>query len=870
MDVELQFHLDMRAQDLLRTGLDEEQARRLALREFGDLRAVRDECRTIGRKREGDVRMSDFLGSLRQDLSFAGRQLVRNRGFSVLAAGTLALGIAATTVVFSVVNAVVLRPLPFVDGHELAFVEERTPQGAQFSMSEPNYLDFSAEQRSFTGMGAFTQGDRVLTGRGDVEELAGLRVTHTLFSVLRIPVSPGRGFLPEEDAVGGQNQVVLLSRGFWEERYGGDPAAVGATLLLDGEAHTVVGVVDTDAAFPTMQIFTPLVPDPNSDRGNHMIAAIGRLRGGTTPADAREDLGAIATRLAEAYPISNEGWGITILTLEQWRIGDRLTRLGYFLLAAVGLLLLMACASVSNLLIARATARQREIGLRAALGAGRGRIVRQLVTESTVLALVATIVGVALAGWAMPAVRALGPTDVARLDEARVDGLALGVSLAAAVVTVLLAGLLPAIYAVRGRLFEALREGVSSAMPRGRRVRDALVVAQFAIAVTVVLGAGLMLRSFSSLLNQELGFDPTKTAQMELNLPPGVYSDAERAAFVDVLEEAVAGVPGVSAVGTSMGSPFGNFRASNFVAPSDQVPDRAEDFQSISWRAVTAGFFDALGLEIVEGRGFLSSDAPPSFRQGVTDQERAEFQVNVIVDQDLAQVLWPNETAVGKTLLWSEIGGPEFRVVGITETVQDESIDGNPRPRLYMPYAVFPWAEPTLLVRSESGAWPMIPEVREVVREMAPGMPVPTAIPVTDAVANQVAWPRFSALVLSAFGSLALVLAMLGVYGVLSFTLARQRREIGIRIALGADNRSVARLVLVRGVALAGAGIVIGVLAALSMSRVIQAVLTGVDATDPMTYGVVISLLGVVTLAACISPAVRATRVDPRDALASD
>jgi len=867
VDEELQFHIEMRIDDLEALGLEPDEAKRVAMREFGDVKKVRDACRVIGRKREGMMRLFEMMGSLRQDVAYAGRQFIRNPGFSVLAVLTLALGIGATTVVFSVVNAVVLSPLPFNDADELVQINERTPQGDGFSMSEPNYLDFRAEQRTFTDIAAFTLGDRVWTGTGDAEELGGLRIAHSLMPILQIDPSPGRGFLPEEDEVGAADMVVLLARGFWEDRLGADPDVVGSTLTLDSQPYTVVGVVETDEAFPGVQIFTPLRPDPATDRGNHIVSAIGRLADGISVREAWADLASIAQRLSDEYPVTNAGWSVELQSMESWRIGDRLTRLGYFLLSAVGLLLLMACASVSNLLVARATIRQKEMGLRAALGAARGRILRQLLTESILLAAVATVVGVALAAWAMPMVRSLGPSDVARLEEASLNGTVLTVSLLAAALTVLLAGLVPALHTARGRLFESLRDGSASNIPGGRRLRDALVVAQFAMAIVVVLGAGLMIRSFSALQGQELGFAPELTVEMDLSLSPAVYSDGERVIFMTGLEERVAALPGVTAVGAGMTSPFGDFRASNFVARADRMPDRTEDFQSVSWRSVTPGFFGALDLDVVEGRNFTAADAPP---EDMSEEAMEAFEPVTIIDENLARTLWPDKSALGERLVWGEMDGMHLRIVGVVETIRDEFLDGLPRPRVYIPYSLFPWADPVLLVRSEAGSWSMIPGVRDVIREMAPNMPVPTAVPLSDALSNQVAWPRFSVLVLTAFGIVAMVLAAMGVYGVVTFGVARRQREIGIRIALGAEPGSVVGLVLRRGLVLAGTGMAVGVLSALALSRFLESILFGTEATDPATYIAVVGVLGIVTLAACLVPAMRATRVDPTLALAGE
>jgi predicted permease len=818
-------------------------------------------------RREGEMRIADVVEGCRQDLAFTVRQFMRAPSTSLLSLLTLALGIGATTVVFSVVNAVVLRPLPFESPHEIVRIQELTPQGGGFSTSDPNYLDWRERQRSFTDIAAMTLGDVTLTGDGEAQQLSGLRVTHTFLPVLAMSPQLGRNFLPDEDVPGGDTQVAILSSGFWTRRFGADPEILDRTIQLDGRPFQVVGVAPTDEAWPGIDVFTPLAPDATAARDNHTIAAVGRLAPGVSFADAQTDMVRIAAELAEEYPEANEGWSADLMTAEEWRIGDRLTRLGLFLMGAVTLLLLMACGSVSNILVARATTRQREIGLRAALGAGRARIMGQLVTESAVLAMLGGGLGVLLAWWATPLVRSLGPDDVARLSEASVDGQVLAVAALVSVLSVLVFGLVPALYATRGKLSDALREGASAVSGSGRRLRDGLVVGQFTLAVIVLLGAGLMLRSFARLQSVDLGFAHEEVLRFSVNLPAARYSDAERVAFVHRLQEAIVALPGAEAVGVNMNSPYGDFQASNFVAAAENVPDRQEGFVPVSWRSVTAEFFAASGVPVLTGRTFDARDRPPETMPG---EGEPPVEVPVIVDRNLADRLWPEGGALGKAGVWEQPGGMPFRVIGVVGSMRDEYVDGPPRPRVYLPYDYFPWAEPTVLVRASTDPATLVPAVREVLREMDPDLPLIAVSPLDEVLRAVVAWPRFSLQVLGVFALIALILAGMGIYGVTAFGVTRRQREIGVRVALGADPGNVLGMVLRQSLRLAVVGIVAGIVVAIGLSGFLEALLYDTAPRDPLTYGLVPLFLGATALFSAWIPARRATKVDPRSALTAE
>jgi putative ABC transport system permease protein len=862
VDEELAFHVEMRIRDLIVEGMGRAEAEAEARRQFGDIGEVRRACRRIGIRREGEVGIVDMIDRIRQDIRFAARQFVKTPLVSGLAALTLAVGIGATTIVYTVVDAVVLDAVPFPDSDELYSIRELTPQSDYFSTSDPNYLDWRARQHSFSEIGAYSGGNRTLTGGEQAERVPGMRVTHTILPLLGVETILGRSFRAEEDVPGGPTRVALLSEGYWASRFGEDPDVVGTTLTLDGEPFEVVGVVASDRGLPGAEIFTPLAPNPDSDRGDHRIEAVGRLRAGVSEVDARREMEQIATALAAEYP-ENSGWGATIVSLRDDRVGDRMSAIGTFLLGAVALILLMACGSVSNMLIARATSRKREMGLRAALGAGRRRIVGQLVTESSLLGLVGGSLGVALAWWGTPLVRALGPGDLERLAQATVDGPVLGVAVAVSILSVLIFGLLPALFLTRGRLFDALRESNPSSSG-SRRVRDGLVVAQFALAIVVVLGAGLTVRSFARLQSVDLGFEPEGSLRFDVSLPDGNFSVPERIAFLDRMKERIASLPGVTAIGLTMSSPFSSMRASNHVAAADNMPDRQEDFLPVSWRAVDGGYFPAMGIELLAGRTFGPEDRTPAA------EPPDDWQPSVVIDATLADRLWGRLDVVGEEVAWGAPDGPLMRVIGVAEPARDEWVDAPPRPRLYVPYSLFPWPEPSVVVRTGLDPASLVPTIRRTVAELDPSVPVTGVAAVPELLRDAIAWPRFTMQVVGAFGLIALLLAAMGIYGVTTFHVVRRERELGIRVALGADPSRLLRIVLGAGMRLAMVGVVIGVGAALMMTGVIDRILYDMPARDPLTFVLVPLGLTALALIATWIPARRATRVDPRAALVAE
>lgn len=857
LDDEMAHHRAELEEMLLAQGMDPAWAQAEAERRLGDPEGI---ARSVAAgSRSGRRPRSD---ALRQDLGHALRQMVRHPLSSGLTVATVAVGVAAATVVFSVVHAVVLAPLPFEAPDRLVHVSQTSPKGRLYSTSEPNFVDFRERQRSFVEMAAMGYESPVLSGPGDPESVDGRRVSHTFFSLLGIDPILGRDFLPSEDRAGGPGDVVILSESAWQRRYGGDEEVLGRTLLLDGRAHEVVGVVPSDRAWPGVEVFTPLAPEPDLYRDDQRLEALARLAPGVTLEAARQDMEGVAADLSEAYPESNDGWGATVRPIRDWLVGERLTRLGEILLGAVALFLLMACASVSNLLLARASARTGEMGIRTALGAGRSRLVGQLLAEGAVLAAAGGAVAILLSRQGIALVKAFGPGDIARLGEATLDGGMLLAALGASVVTVALAGLAPALLLVRRRSAGLLRAGGRSGTTGGQGLRNALVVAQFALAVTVVSGAGLLGRSFMELQRVELGFDAASAVRFTVRLDDARFDQRDRAEYMERLAMEIGALPGVAAVGATTAAPFSPMRPSNFVAPSDREPDRQADFQPVSWRAVTPGYFEAAGIPVLQGRVFRPDDYGEPGEPPATP--------TAVVDRALADLLFPDENPVGRRVTWFLPGGQQLQIVGVVASTRDERLDVEPRPRIYRPFTFSAWEQPAVIVRTTADPETLIPSLRAATLRVDGSVPAIAPRVISEDVRRTVAWPRFSMQVLALFGLVALVLAAMGIYGVTAFSIARRRHEMGVRIALGAEPEGVRRMVVRRTLRLAGMGIVVGLAAALLLGEALEAILYGIPVADPLTFALVPLVAGAVALVSTWIPAHRGASLDPRSALTAE
>ncbi|HKH48225.1 MAG TPA: ABC transporter permease [Thermoanaerobaculia bacterium] len=858
VDTELQFHLAMRIDDLIDEGMTPAAAREEALRRFGDLGTITNDCREIDRRREKEMWWIERWTELRQDLAYAFRQMVKAPVFTLIAILTLALGIGATTAIFSVLDAVVLRPLPYPKPGRLMRIWERNPQTDQFSVSDPNYLDWRAANRSFKDMAAIRFATPSLTGDGEPVRLTAAAVTASLFPVLGAKPALGRAFLPEEDRPGGATQVAVLSHPLWQSRFGADPGILGRTLHLEGQSYTVIGVMPADFAFPDWaELWIPLAPDPAGDRTDKWLDVVGRLKPGVTVEQARADLDAVARRLAERYPDANRDWGAHAVPFPESIVGPQVTQTVLVLFSAVGLLLLMACVNVSNLLLARATVRGREMGLRSALGAGRARLIRQLLTESVLLAGCGAVAGLGVAYAAVRLLRAFGPADVPRLDEVSLDGRVLAFTLLTALVTGLLFGLAPALQASRIDLYALLQQGGRAAMAAGRRLRDALVVGELAMAMMLLIGAGLMIGSFLRLQQADTGFDMDGVLTVQLELPEQEYPAERRHLFFSEVQERIAALPGVRAAGATNTAPFGSFHPTINFSVEGREPQGPEDFLSADWRSVTPGFFHALGIPLRRGR--LLNDAD---RKGTPDV--------VAITQTMADRLWPGEDPIGRRIHWGGLDGGAVTIVGVVGDVRDLDITEDARNVLFLPYQQIPWPQMTLLIKTAGPQTGLTAAIRREIRAVDGDLPIPEVQPLRQSLSNAVAAPRFRMLLFGIFAAVALVLATIGVYGVMMFAVAQRTREIGVRLALGARPWGVVRLVLRRGLLLTLLGIALGWTGAFALTRFLASLLYGTAPTDAATFAAVALLLAGVATAAGYLPARRAAAIDPRLAFSAN
>jgi putative ABC transport system permease protein len=802
------------------------------------------------------------MDTLRQDIAYAVRQLSRAPGFALIAVATVALGIGANSAIFSVVNAVLLRPLPYAEPHQLVRVTQ-TWKGVPGPYSPPNVLDVQATATSFASRAAISGSSLSLTGRGAPVSLDGAEVSASFFDVLRVRLLHGRPFTRDENEPG-RTRVVVLGHSVWRERFASDPGIVGSAIVLDREPHVVVGIAPEGFAHPEgAQLWKPLEHDARflvKSRGAWYLDVIGRLRPGTGLPAARDEVSAIAARLAEQYPAANEGVGARVTSLHESLVGGSRRAL-LVLLGAVGLVLLIACVNVANLLLARGAARHAELAVRTALGASKGRLVRQLLTESVLLAVCGGAAGLLLAAVSLDALRAL-PAGMARMTEVRIDPSVVAFASLLSLATGLLFGVLPALQASAQVTAQALREGARSVVGPGR-TRAALVVGQTALAMMLLAGAGLLIRSFAQLQRVDPGFDTRSALTLSLSLPDAAYTkDAQRAAFYDALLTRVAALPGVRSAGAVSGLPLTGTRFVLSFSVEGRPPVPPAQEPSLELRAVTPGYFAALGVPILRGRGFLQSDT-------------AEAPEVVVLSETAVRRHFPGEDPLGKRLrigLGRGEGKPNAGgvVVGIVRDVKEHGLAAAHPPEVYLPHAQVSFSSMDVVVRTVVPPLSLAPAVEQAVHGLDPELPIVGTKTLEDVVARSLSEPRFQTVLLGAFGSTALLLAALGIFGVMSYAVARRTREFGIRVALGAAPGDVRRMVLRQALVLAVSGVGAGLLGAAAGSRVLAGLLFELSPTDPVTLGTVALLLTATALGASYLPARRATRVDPLEVLRSE
>ena len=817
--------------------------------------------------------------ALLQDLRYAVRSLLQRPGFTAVAILTLALGIGANSAIFSVLHGVLLRPLPYDRPEGVVSAHMRWSANPRGPLSIPELFDVRERTRTLERVAAYSNGTLTLTGSGRPERLRAGYVTADAFRVLGVVPELGREFTPEQD-LPGQPAVVVLSDGLWRRRFGADPAVVGRTLTLDDLPTTVLGVMPPGFQLPShytvpgMEAWTLLQLDPaadRSERGGHFLETIGRLREGLTPADADREMAALTAAMKAEYPLEYqpEFGGFTVPAMEEsvGKVGPVLL----VLMGAVGLLLLIACANVASLLLARAEGRQREIALRAALGARAGRIVRQLMTESLVLSLAGGAAGILLASWLVHGLVAAAPPTLPRLESIGLDGTSLLFAAGISILTGILFGLAPALHAAGPNLFVMLAEGGRSgtAGAERQRFRRGLVVAQIALALVLLIGAGLLIQSFARLRGVDPGFAPDHLLTSRLELSPVRYPTNERIrAFYQELIHRLEAVPGVTAVSTVKALPMTQLELGDWSFVEEgkySLPPRPTEWVMANWQATSAGYFETMRIPVLTGRG-------------IEEHDRAGAPGVAVVNRTLARTAWPGENPIGKRILMG--GGATDSVwrtiVGIVGDVRHRGLDADPQPEIYLPHAQFPAGTGTALrslrvvVRSERDPTALTTAVRAAVAALDPDVPLTDVQTMEEALGAWAAERRLTMLLVAGFALVAIVLGAVGIYGVMAHMVAQRTREIGIRIAVGAVPREILALVLRQSALLAGLGIVAGLLGGLVATRLLAGLLFGIAPTDAVTFAATAVLLAAVAALASLFPALRATRIDPIDALRAE
>ena len=870
---ELAQHLHDRYRSLTVQGLSPADAERSALDDLDEDDALERELRRAERLRPeetvaiGIARESPpstargVMTSWWQDVRYAARTLLKNPGFTTVAIVTLALGVGANTAIFSVVNTVMLRPLRYSQPERLVRIWESNPEGGwpQFAASHPNFLDWRTQQTRLARIAAFGSVSLSMTSSDSAEIVRGVSATSDFLPLLGITPALGRNFSPEEDRPGGPS-VVLVTDGFWQRRFAASPAALRQTIALNGTNYSVIGVLPPSFDWgPNVDVLVPLAPDPARNRGDHRISVIGRLKDGVTIEEAHADLARIAAALAVQFPDSNRGWTVRLASFYDWLIPEETRASLLILLGAVGLVLLIACGNVANLLLARGAVRQKELSIRVALGAERWRILRQLLTESLLLALLAGAAGLALGVATAQVLVAFGPDSVPRLEEVSFDLNVLGFAVALSLVAALVIGLVPALQVSGPRPADTLRDatrGTSGGIGR-QRLRSALAVAEVALSVALLIGAGLLLRSFARLQEVETGFDVARLMTLRTTLPRTTYptSDHNRAFYERLLAE-TAQQPGMAGVAISSGPPLAGGNTSTSVVLLHRQPAAGEQ-PSADWRLVSPGYFATMGIGL-QGRDFSAAD-------------RADTPPVAIISDAMARRYWPHEDPIGKTVVLRSFGERPHTVIGVARDVRSDGLDTEPPPMVYGSAVAYSgWNPMNVVWRASTDPASFVPAIREIVRRIDPGVPIYDVRSLTELVTDSFGPRRFNMYLLGVFAGVALLLAAVGLFGVMAYLVTQRTREIGVRLALGADRGDIFRLILGRGIVLASAGAAIGVGCAFWLTRLMTSLLYSVSATDPGTFVAVPILLVLVAILACYVPARRAMKVDPVTALRAE
>jgi putative ABC transport system permease protein len=866
LDEELRSHVEMRTADNLTAGMSPESARFDAQKRFGNTTILKEDTR--------DVDIVGWLDEAMRDFRQALRMLVRSPGFTAVAVFTLALGIGANTAIFSVIDSVLLRPLPYHEPDNLVMVWETNSQHPKphNTVSPPNFLDWQSRNTVFSGMAYIYDGRDNFTGMGEPEEVVVQNVSANFFSVLGVNPVLGPGFTPENGQAGHDN-VVILGYGLWKERFAADPAIVGKSILLNGRPQTIVGVApqnfrwfikDGAMTGAKPQMWSPFVFPPSfhdHQQIGRFLSVVARLNPAASSSEAQTQMNAIASQLEREYPDFNGHWGVNVVPLRQQLSGDLRPAL-LVLFGAVAFVLLIACANVSSLLLARAASREREMAIRTAIGASRWRIARQLLMESLLLAIVGGGIGVALAVWGTNALLAASPRNLLDLPAISIDLPVLYFAIAATLLAGLLFGFLPSYISANSRISETLKEGGRGASSGSRRAfaRNAFVVAQLALALVLLIGSGLLIRSFARLIAVDPGFDTGHLLTFKVTLPRSKYgTDPLRLAFFEQLVPRLAAVPGVRSASMESFPPLAGLGAATGVHILSQPSLTLSDLPVANVQVVGPGYFNTMNIPLRAGRFFNE--------QELTEEKHVTIINQAFADKYLREVnpLGQKAAIYMKSFNENELQASE--IIGVVGDVHQTGLDTAPEPTVYWPHPELVMSGMTILLRTANDAPALVPAVRAQLQQLDPELPMAAVATMDQLLADSLSRSRFTMLLLGIFAAVALLLAAVGIYGLIAYSVTQRTQELGIRIALGAQRRDVLRLVLSAGTRLTLLGVAIGVFAALAFSRLLSTLLFNVSATDPFTFAGVSCFLAMVALLACFIPARRATRVDPIVAL---
>jgi putative ABC transport system permease protein len=852
LDEELRAYIESAVEQKMRTGMSREEAVREARAEMGSMEALKEDVREVG----WEAAFESFV----QDVRYGMRMLRKNPAFTGIAVLALALGIGANTAMFSVIEAVLLRPLPYSNPNELVRVASTWQRGGittPYSSSPPDFFDWRDQNHSFSSMFAYRTGEYALTGHGEAKRVRAVMATAGIFSTLQAHPALGREFLTEENRKGADH-VVVLSYGLWQAEFGGAADAIGRTIELDSEPYTIVGVMPTEFRFPLpgSDAYVPIGFDDKvmTQRGAHYLHVLGRLKSGISVAQANDDLARIMAELRRLYPDKDGKWDLRADRLSSALVGEIRPAL-LVLLGAVGLVALIACANISNLLLARATVRHRELAMRRALGAGRSRLVRQMLTEGLLLALLAGAASLLLAHWALASIVSFGPKDIPRLATVGLNGAVLWFTLSVSVVSALLFGLMPAL---RSSALDvsALLKGSASSSREAVRARSALLIGEVALSMMLLVGAGLLVRSFIGLRSLSPGFDPNGVLTVDVSVPDAHYKNSlSLQSYWGEVQARVRGLPGVTSVALVTPLPLsGDDFSSSFRVEGRSVPEKDEP--SAELRSATPDYFRTMAIPLRQGRTFRDADRLGAARV-------------LLISETAARMFFASGEAIGQRIKFGARGGyekNEGEIVGIVSDVHDFGVDAPVPPTFYVPLAQSGVGGATVVIRAQglpALGQPARKLVQSIDRDALVGEPVPLEALVFGSLGQR----RFYMMLLGAFAALALVLAAIGLYGVISYSVAQRTQEIGVRVALGATRKQVLSMIMGQGLRFASMGLALGLMMAMILNRALKGLLVGVSTTDPPTLVLTAAVLLIVSALACYVPARRAARVDPMVAL---